>query len=206
MATKDPTLIGQMMVATLAMQFNLKEDHPTIREEVRNEILKWMEADPGIVRSNMGGWHSKPTHKGPLGKLTKLIAKEYAPVYGKAMGWELNKRKFFSEGGAWANVNPPGGSNNTHVHGNCVLSAVYYVETYGIEQGPIVFCDPRPGAVQYHPLVGTPNYINAQNIERVPEDNELLLFPSWLPHRVALNKSEKHRISVAVNFNVGIKK
>ena len=64
MASKEPTIVGQMMFATLAMQFNLQQDHPTIREEVRNEILKWMEADPGIVRSNMGGWHSKPTPKG----------------------------------------------------------------------------------------------------------------------------------------------
>ena len=48
--------------------------------------------------------------------------------------------------------------------------------------------------------------MNAQNIELIPQDHDLLLFPAWLPHRVALNKSEKNRISVAVNFNVGIVK
>ena len=202
---KEPTAAGQMMFASLAMQFNLKDEHPQLRKSVLQEIEKWIKKDPGIIRSNMGGWHSKTTHTGPLGKLTKIIAEEYAPIYGKAMGWQLKDRKFFSEGGAWANVNPQGGSNNTHVHGNCVLAACYYVQTHGADHGgALVFCDPRPGAVQYHPLIGEPNYINAQNIERVPNDHDLLLFPSWLPHRVALNKSKKRRISVAVNFNIGI--
>ena len=201
-----PVVVGQMMFATLAMQFNLKENYPELRESILKEVREWIKQDPGIVRSNMGGWHSKTTHTGALGNLTKTIADEYAPMYGKTMGWQLKNRKFFSEGGAWANVNPPGGSNNTHVHGNCILSAVYYVETHGPEQGALVFCDPRPGAVQYHPLIGESNYINAQNIERVPQDHDLLLFPSWLPHRVALNKSKKRRISVAVNFNIGIKR
>ena len=122
------------------------------------------------------------------------------------MGWELKDRKFFSEGGAWANVNPPGGSNTTHVHGNSVLSAVYYVETHGPEQGPLIFCDPRPGAMQYTPLIKEINDINTQNIERVPQDHDLLLFPPWLPHRVDLNKSKKRRISVAVNLDVGMVK
>jgi len=27
------------------------------------------------------------------------------------------------------------------------------VETHGLEQGALVFCDPRPGAIQYHPLI-----------------------------------------------------
>jgi uncharacterized protein (TIGR02466 family) len=197
---------GQLMFATLAMHFNLKEKYKSINDEVRQEILEWMDKDPGVIKSNMGGWHSQPTHKGKLKKLTNIIATDFAPIYAEALGWKMEKRKFFSEGGAWANVNPPGGSNNTHVHGNCVLSAVYYVETYGAEQGPIIFCDPRPGAVQYHPLIGEPNYMNAQNIELIPQDHDLLLFPAWLPHRVALNKSEKNRISVAVNFNVGIVK
>jgi uncharacterized protein (TIGR02466 family) len=203
---KKPTMNGQLMFATLAMHFNLKEKYKSLNDEVRKEILEWMDKDPGVVKSNMGGWHSRPTHKGKLKKLTNIIATDFAPIYAKALGWKMEKRKFFSEGGAWANVNPPGGSNNTHVHGNCVLSAVYYVETHGAEQGPIIFCDPRPGAVQYHPLIGEPNYMNAQNIELMPQDNDLLLFPAWLPHRVAINKSEKNRISVAVNFNVGIVK
>ena len=200
--SKKQDFVGQMMFATLAMCFNLKKTfNPS---KLKEQIKEWTEKDPGIIRSNMGGWHSRPTHEGAIGELTSFIAEKYAPIYGRAMGWEMKGRKFFSEGGAWANVNPPGGSNNTHIHGNSVLSAVYYVETHGKEQGPLVFCDPRSGAVQYHPLIGEPNYLNAQNIERIPTDHDLLLFPSWLLHRVALNKSKKNRISVAINFNVGV--
>jgi len=195
-------MVSQMMFSTLAMQFDLKEKYPELRGSILKEIRKWIKKDPGIVRSNMGGWHSKTTHAGAIGNLIKTIADEYAPIYGKTMGWKLKNRKFVSEDGAWANVNPPGASNAIHIHGNCVLSAVYFVETHGLKQGALIFGDPRPGALQYYPLLEESNYINAQNVKCVPEDHVLLLFPSWLPHGVGLNKSKKRRISVAINFNV----
>jgi len=197
--------VGLMMFSTLVMQFNLKITCPNLRGNILKEVRKWIKKDSGIVRSNMGGWHSKITHEGALGSLIHIIADEYAPIFAKAMGWQLKDRKFFSEG-AWANVNPPGASNISHVHSNSDLSAIYYVETHGPEQGPLIFCDPRAGAVQSHPLIEETNYINAETIERVPQDHDLVIFPSWLPHRVALNKSKKRRISVAVNFNVGMVK
>tara|TARA_R100000963_G_C4595475_1_gene71088 strand:+ start:54 stop:677 length:624 start_codon:yes stop_codon:yes gene_type:complete len=198
-----PSFVKQMMFGTLVMEFNLKITCPEVRDPLLKEIKKWIKKDPGVVISNMGGWHSPLTHTGVLGKLTKIIADEYAPIYGQAMGWDLDNRKFFSESGAWANVNPPGASNNTHVHCNSVIAAIYYVETHGPEQGSLFFEDPRSSALQNLPAIREVNYLNTRSIERAPQDHDLLLFPPWLPHRVALNKSKKKRISVSVNFSVG---
>ena len=64
--SKEPVVVGQMMFATLAMQFNLKEKHPELRESILKEVKAWIKKDPGVVKSNMGGWHSKTTHTGPL--------------------------------------------------------------------------------------------------------------------------------------------
>ena len=63
---------GQLMFATLAMHFNLKEKYKSINDEVKKEILEWMDQDPGVIKSNMGGWHSRPTHTGKLKKFTNI--------------------------------------------------------------------------------------------------------------------------------------
>ena len=46
------------------------------------------------------------------------------------------------------------------------------------------------------------NYLFAQTIE--PLKNTLLLFPSWLKHRVEPNLSKKNRICISFNLGKGI--
>ena len=36
-----------------------------------------------------------------------------------------------------------------------------------------------------------------------PKDNSLVLFPSWVPHEVEENKSDRQRINIAFNVTIG---
>lgn len=49
------------------------------------------------------------------------------------------------------------------------------------------------------------NEFNSNSYRITPRDNMLILFPSYLPHRVEQNLSEKDRISVSFNINISFK-
>ncbi len=48
-------------------------------------------------------------------------------------------------GNMWANINPPGGMNQPHIHPNALFSGVYYVKS-NPKAGRLKIYDPRPGA------------------------------------------------------------
>ncbi len=101
--------------------------------------------------------------------------------------------------GCWANANAPGAGHREHSHPNNYLSGVYYVRTHpGADT--VNFHDPRPQAGIIRPPVGE---LTAENTEQVAvkvEDGTLLIFPAWLPHSVAPNRSASVRISLGFNL------
>jgi uncharacterized protein (TIGR02466 family) len=82
-------------------------------------------------------------------------------------------------------------------HVETILSGVYYFRTNG-DDGDIVFSSPN--LLQLSSLdIFSRSYVNY-----TPKIGKLLLFPSWLQHKVALNKTDNIRISIS--FNVGLQK
>jgi uncharacterized protein (TIGR02466 family) len=102
----------------------------------------------------------------------------------------------------WANINRKGHAHTMHTHPNNFLSGVYYVKTPA-RSGRIVFGDPRPAASAITPTLAENTRFNSNEMSFEPEDGKLILFNSWLPHFVELNRSEEERISIA--FNVMLK-
>jgi len=98
----------------------------------------------------------------------------------------------------WFNVSRPGYSHKNHVHPNNVLSGVYYLKT-SPECGAIVFDDPRPQANVLLPDIKELTPFNNHTYAVVPEPGQIVMFPSWLAHRVAINRSDKERISLSFN-------
>ena len=45
------------------------------------------------------------------------------------------------------------------------------------------------------------NPLNSNIWWYTPQDNVLILFPSWLKHQVETNQSEEDRISISFNIN-----
>ena len=101
--------------------------------------------------------------------------------------------------GCWANISVPGAYHHEHSHPNNFLSAVYYIKAP--EGGDaITFEDPRPQAHVIAPPVKKKSALTASTVTLDVKPGRLVLFPSWLKHAVAPNKSDEERWSVSFNI------
>lgn len=97
------------------------------------------------------------------------------------------------------NVHFGQGYNVSHVHSHCLLSGVYYIAVPS-GAGELVLEDPRVQAVfasDYGRYRGS--VLGAPRFSVSPREGLLVLFPSWLSHRVDANASDDLRISLPVN-------
>ena len=106
---------------------------------------------------------------------------------------------------SWLNINKPGEDHHIHWHQNSILSGVFYIST--IKDDNIIFYDPNlnlKDVLKFETLQN--NFWNSRNWSINITNNALVLFPSWLQHSVAPNKtSDKNRISISFNtFAKGI--
>jgi uncharacterized protein (TIGR02466 family) len=95
----------------------------------------------------------------------------------------------------WANVNSPGSRNSLHTHKEDELSCVYYLQ--GTNTGDLRF--PNPANLLGDCCKTSPF---TRDFLFAPADGDLIVFPSWLPHEVEPNLSNRERINVAFNFKV----
>ncbi len=190
--------------------------HPVLRARLPNSewiapelealILAERNRSHGLRRSNRGGWHSHQVVQnwrepcaGLLIEQVRALAREWISrtspdlVAISSAGWSVK---------AWASVNTRGASFRRHTHlrsQDVLLSGVYYVNagtSGGNLGGELVFERPGPASlVRVRPKIMDDDY-------RVrPETGMLLLFPSWLPHRVEPYLGEGQRISVGFNIS-----
>ena len=163
----------------------------------------------GVRKSNyaeLGGWHSQvKLHKDP--RYAGLV--EYVDAAAAMMSRELGYHRSYRLriGTMWSIVNPPGGSNRPHIHPGCIWSGVYYVQSPR-NSGQIEFIDPRTqnlmSPVKYIPNRKRPR-ICWTKVQYKPVAGRMLIFPSWLYHTVAPNRSRakgKDADRIVVSFNL----
>ena len=95
-----------------------------------------------------------------------------------------------------------GHSNELHVHTQSVLSGVFYLTD---SKYPITFQHPFEDINNYFwksEVIGNCNTINSCFWSIPPKRNLLIIFPSWLKHKVELNKDETERVSISFNTQV----
>ena len=99
---------------------------------------------------------------------------------------------------SWANISRKNQYTMPHIHEEASWSCVYYVTHTG--NANIYFKDPR--LQEYmdssHHFLKQP-YTNTIS-KRPFESGEVILFPSWLEHGVAMSVEDTIRISIACNF------
>ena len=166
--------------------------------QLTQDIVNWSNQDKGVSKTNYKGWHSttdmanKPEYQLLVNELFKMQQEIYEKEH-LVRGPRL--------GNMWANINPPGGSNNPHIHPNALFSGVYYVKS-NPKSGRLKIYDPRPGAQFIMPArkSGYPgrDLLRDANIEPIP--GRIIMFPAWLWHSVEENISDDIRISVSFNF------
>ena len=171
---------------------------PAFNQKLEQDIIAWSNRDKGIKRTNVNGWHSTsdmadyPEYK----ELVDILFQAQRDIYKEE---HLDSEPFL--GNMWANINPPGGYNRTHIHPNSLWSGVYYVKTPK-NCGHLKLEDPRSVS-----LMSRPNHIEGEQPSRLwrevhfePVTGRLIMFPSWVNHGVDPNMSNEIRISVSFNF------
>jgi uncharacterized protein (TIGR02466 family) len=179
------------------------DDAETINTDLEAAILARMDADAGVRRSNVGGWHSSSNllaWSGDAGRLLTRQAIELANAHtldanGKAVtpAWRIE---------AWANVSGPGDANVAHVHGAAYWSVVYYVRVGKGAGGRLVLHDPRMPALRMHAPGLQLKDATPEQVARIePQAGQIIMFPSWLSHGVEAWDGEGLRISIAMNLS-----
>jgi len=183
--------------------------------QLKARILARERESQGVQHSNVGGWQSGADFfdwGGPESEVLRAAVTEVANHYtGVFEGPEITRTALSWNVAGWANVNRSGHANDLHYHPGSFWSAVFYVDDGGIpadgsKGGAIEFLDPR-GAM---PLMYAPKvkiaiaYCASAGLgERYyPKSGLLLMFPSWLGHRVTAYAGQGERISIAMNFAV----
>lgn len=99
---------------------------------------------------------------------------------------------------SWINITQYGGYQNNHIHyikdETTILSGVYYIKTNS-NDGNIIF-DIENTMIKYNT-----KYID-DYLTIVPSIGKLLLFPSYVRHKVTKNNTYDNRISLAFNCKI----
>ena len=162
----------------------------------------------GDLKTNKGGWHSnnilEENHEEFI-RLKKEIT-QYLHLYHSEVfrGMTFKGNIIQSINGMWVNINEKHHYNEWHIHGGSTLSGAYYIKHDGSgENGNILFKNPNylylttahwpPGIIE------STNEITTEIAPIIPKSNMLLIFPSWLEHRVETNLKDDTRISISFN-------
>jgi len=100
---------------------------------------------------------------------------------------------------SWINSNSTGESAHRHVHPNSFASGVLYLSVFG-SNANITFHQPMHNSSQTtYTLV--PKLLNREGLTKTVDVaiGDLILFPSYFPHSVSKNTTNKTRLSLAFN-------
>ncbi len=104
---------------------------------------------------------------------------------------------------SWATRNPPGTFHAEHVHDNSIFSGIFYVDVEGGELELIV--DPLYSKnFKFTYEIESYNILNSKSWKLGLKPNMLVIFPSWVSHRVTINDSKTDRRIIGFNtFTLG---
>ena len=173
-----------------------------INDELKSYIYQARKDNPeGVKKSNVNGWHSEgfDLNNQSLKNFITEISNNIGSAI-KDMDWDLDSQ-ITRITNMWAIINKDRAFNERHHHGNSSLSAAYYVKAEK-NAGDLIFFDPRQANVFHHPTSKKANSLNCQVQSVTPRAGTLVLFPSYLEHKVAENLSNEERI--VVSFNVSL--
>lgn len=100
---------------------------------------------------------------------------------------------------SWLNITKPGEFHHEHSHQNSIISGVFYISTE--EDDKITFSDVNAKLKEFISFEKEEfNIWNSSSWFFPVNNNELVLFPSWLNHKVDRNeKATTDRISLSFN-------
>ena len=170
-------------------------------------------ASPGVRISNIDGWQSDNAMLHWGGEAARALERRILAAADR-FTIDISARDGTPRhnwvASMWANISPPGGSNQMHTHPGAYWSAVYYVDDgYAGSSDPalggeLVLLDPRMPTV----LMAMPNLRfrapdgarHEPQLNMRPKSGRIIMFPGWLTHGVMPYRGRGERISIAVNL------
>lgn len=160
---------------------------------------KKAENPEGVSLSNLGGWQSDCVLNETHPEFVKLKNKieEAANIYHNEIGFKKNLKEII--GNIWININGKGHSNELHQHHYAIFSGNYYLRPCN---APIAFRHPFKDINTYwwnSDIIEEYNQANSGVWTIQPAPNNIILFPSWIEHKVLSNEENMDRITIAFN-------
>ena len=187
-----PSLIHQFDI----LSFNQTKDDliKSVYEEKKGDSV-------GAIHSNRGGWQSKELSSG--GIIVSTLKHEVTRYFISNNIFKEGTRVKFSN--VWCNINKKGDYNTAHLHPGCNLSGCMWIKT-AKDCGKIVFDNPQAFNEMLMMKSYSDEYINFYNnvtdYYLIPKEGNVIIFPSYLQHKVEENQSNTDRISVSFNIEI----
>lgn len=174
------------------------EEFDIYKDSLVDNILKMKNSSLSETRSNVNGWqsHKKLFDEDFISPILGFIA---SSVFQSLCELNVDKSQSSHITQMWANVNGEGSYNNSHQHNGNFLSGVFYLKTFK-GCGNIYFEDPRNLWCLLSVKYDKHDMFSRMEVECEPKDGSLILFPSYLSHRVGMNHVDDERISISFNI------
>jgi uncharacterized protein (TIGR02466 family) len=191
-----------------SMPLVVQDVEPAVRDAIRAKVSAWLDSEaarrviePAPEESVVTSYYRPEASilaDADLRELETVVinaAKNYLERALKLPPRELEVER------AWINLFEPGAQEAQHTHDGSLLSCSYYVEAPD-NCGCIVFPDPITARRSYREFTKTTgrDLLTRAEIALEPKPGRLVMFESWIPHYVQCNKSDKVRISIAINL------
>ena len=171
-------------------------------ENKKQELIKFAynlkETTHSTQNSNMGGWQSSVYKVNGDNFLESLLLNIFKSV--PAFNDKIKLESFY-----WLNINPTGAYNTKHNHPNSDLAGVLWLQIPK-DSGDIVFISPKDFESFIEIFSYTDEFKRQTNNYHTynfqPKEGAMLMFPSYLQHKVEENKSNDDRISVSFNIKI----
>jgi len=169
------------------------EDHENLNNEIKNKFNVNENENGSRSRKNL--WDQRE-HVGAVNRLYNIVRNNCAKYVNSFFNLELNSEDFEMKK-AWLNVHHPYYPVHFHNHRQTAIAFVYYVDVVE-NSGGLQFLDPRSGLGWVHP--DQMKQFNLFNFR--PSNGKMILFPGWMIHSIAVNKSDQNRIAIAGNVHL----
>lgn len=191
-------------------------------QQVNPDLIRYFEeyraahpGAPGPVYASPDNFSADSDNPSILA-LQKFIMDNVFEVASEVNSAFWNKQKAFNVHltGMWFQISNRYGFHDTHVHGNCSWSGVYYVQTQGCSTGPADLGEnDQPNGITrfYGPHIEYQAgghgdlgnyYLQDYAFDSYPEDGKLVVFPSHLKHMVFPYNGERDRIIVSFHAQI----